>query len=56
VVASGGAGVPEHLFDVFDHASADAALIASMAHFGTYTIRQIKDYQAEKRIPLRMTW
>jgi cyclase len=56
VVASGGAGVPEHLFDVFDQASADAALIASMVHFGTYTIRQIKDYLAEKQIPMRMKW
>ncbi len=56
VVASGGAGVPEHLFAVFDRANADAALIASMVHFGTYSVRQIKDFLAEKKIPMRMAW
>jgi cyclase len=56
VVASGGAGTPEHLYDVFTKACADAALIASMVHFGTYTIRQIKDYLAGEKLPLRMEW
>jgi cyclase len=56
VVASGGAGTPEHLYDVFAQAKADAALIASMVHFGTYTIRQIKEYLAGKGIPMRMDW
>jgi imidazole glycerol-phosphate synthase subunit HisF len=54
VVASGGAGTPEHLYDVFTKASADAALIASMVHFGTYTIRQIKEYLAGRNLPMRM--
>jgi cyclase len=56
VVASGGAGKPEHLFDVFSKARADAALIASMVHYGTYTIRQIKEYLAHRQIPMRMEW
>ncbi|RPJ08577.1 MAG: imidazole glycerol phosphate synthase subunit HisF [Spirochaetaceae bacterium] len=54
VVASGGAGTPEHLFQVFANASADAALVASMVHFGTYSIRTIKEYLAERGIPVRM--
>ncbi len=43
VVASGGAGIPQHLVDVFTRARADAAIIASMIHTGEYTIAQIKD-------------
>jgi cyclase len=56
VVASGGAGVPQHLYDVFTEAHADAALIASMVHFGTYSIKQIKDYLVERNIPIRMDY
>ncbi|HEQ70954.1 MAG TPA: imidazole glycerol phosphate synthase subunit HisF [Spirochaetia bacterium] len=56
VVASGGAGTPDHLFDVFHHAHADAALIASMVHFGTYSVRGIKEHLAERGIPIRMDW
>ncbi len=56
VVASGGAGAPEHLYDVFTKACADAALIASMVHFGAYTIREIKEYLAGKKIPMRIDW
>jgi imidazole glycerol-phosphate synthase subunit HisF len=44
VIASGGAGRPEHLRDVLTTGCADAALIASMVHFGTYTISAIKSY------------
>ena len=43
VVASGGAGTPQHLVDVFNEGQADAAIIASMIHTGEYTIAQIKD-------------
>ena len=53
VVASGGAGRPEHLAQVFREASADAALIASMVHFGTHTIRGIKTYLEKQGIPVR---
>lgn len=56
VIASGGAGHPEHLFQVLTEGKADAALIASMTHFGTYSIRQIKDYLRERGIPVRYLW
>ncbi|ADN02529.1 imidazole glycerol phosphate synthase subunit HisF [Spirochaeta thermophila] len=54
VVASGGAGRPEHLRDVFIQGKADAALIASMVHYGAYTIPGIKRYLASEGIPVRM--
>ena len=53
VVASGGAGRPEHLLSVFRDARADAALIASMVHYGEWTIRGIKQYLTENRILVR---
>ncbi len=53
VIASGGAGVPEHLKDVFEKAGADAALIASMVHYGRYTVGQIKSYLSGEGIPVR---
>jgi cyclase len=56
VIASGGAGRPEHLADVLTEGKADAALIASMIHYGTYTIKGIKEYLDQKRIPMRLTW
>ena len=56
VVASGGAGRPEHLVTVFREAKADAAIVAGMIHTGDYTIRQIKDAMAAASIPVRMSW
>jgi cyclase len=56
VIASGGAGLPEHLADVLLQGKADAALIASMTHYGTFTVRQIKDYLKERGIPVRYPW
>ncbi len=56
VVASGGAGTPQHLVDVFKIAGADAAIVASMTHTGQYTIRQIKDDLVKAGVPTRMTW
>ena len=53
VIASGGAGTPEHLRDVFIKAGADAALIASMVHYNCYTVGQIKHYLAGRDIPVR---
>ncbi len=53
VIASGGGGTPEHLADVLKTGRADAALIASMVHYGTYTVEEIKDHLAEKDIPVR---
>ena len=54
VVASGGAGRPEHLEDVFKNGNADAALIASMVHYGDYTVQGIKEYLAASGVPMRM--
>jgi cyclase len=56
VVASGGAGAPQHLIDVFTAGEADAAIIASMIHTGEYTIRQIKDELIAAGIPIRRKW
>ncbi len=54
VVASGGAGTPEHLFKVFEDGNAHAALIASMVHYGHYTLDSIKQYLRDRDIPVRM--
>jgi cyclase len=56
VIASGGAGTSEHLFEVLIHGWADAALIASMTHYGTYTIKEIKSYLHDRGIKVRMNW
>jgi cyclase len=56
VIASGGAGTSEHLLDVLTTGYADAALIASMVHYGTYTIRQIKEFLQERGVKIRKTW
>lgn len=56
VIASGGAGQPQHLADVLTLASADAALVASMTHFGGFTIRQLKGYLHDRGIKVRLTW
>ena len=53
VVASGGAGKPEHLLEVFTTGRADAALIASMVHFGTYSVGEIKDYLRTRGVAVR---
>jgi cyclase len=54
VVASGGAGKPEHLADAVLLGKADAALAASIFHFGEYTIRQTKHVMAARGIPVRL--
>jgi imidazole glycerol-phosphate synthase subunit HisF len=56
VIASGGAGHPDHLAEVLTAGKADAALIASMIHYGTYTITGIKEYLDQRSIPMRLTW
>ncbi len=56
VIASGGAGKPEHLADVLTKGKADAALIASMVHYGTYTISEIKSFLANRGVKVRETW
>ena len=54
VVASGGAGSPDHMYQVLTQGHADAALAASIFHFGTYTVGQVKDYLAERDVPVRI--
>jgi len=54
VIASGGAGTLEHLYEAIVEGHADAVLVASIAHFGKYTIRQMKQYLASRGIPVRI--
>lgn len=54
VVASGGAGSPEHLFQVLTEGRADAALAASIFHYNEYGIPATKAYLAERGVPMRM--
>ena len=54
VVASGGAGKPEHLADAITIGKADAALAASIFHFGEYTIEETKRVMAERGIAVRL--
>jgi cyclase len=56
VVASGGAGHPAHLAEVFKQGKADAAIIAGMIHTGEYTIPQIKNDLIAAGIPIRKRW
>lgn len=54
VIASGGAGTLEHLYQAITQGKADAVLVASIVHFAKYTITQIKEYLAERGIPVRL--
>ncbi len=56
VIASGGAGEPQHLLHVLEEGCADAALIASMVHYGTFTIQGIKEYLAGNGVGVRRHW
>ena len=53
VIASGGAGKPEHFLDAFQKGKADAVLAASLFHFGEITIPELKEYLAGEGIPVR---
>jgi len=54
VIASGGAGNIEHLYQVLEKGLASAVLAASIFHFGDYTIQQAKNYLFNKNIPIRL--
>jgi cyclase len=54
VIASGGAGTLEHLYEAIINGGADAVLIASITHFGNYTIKQMKEYLADRGIPVNL--
>ncbi len=53
LVASGGAGDMEDFFNVFEQNAADAALAASLFHFGEFKIKEVKEYLQSKQIPMR---
>ena len=53
VIASGGAGTPEDLYQALSLGKADAVLAASIFHYGTYSIGEIKEYLAKQGIPIR---
>ena len=56
VIASGGAGLPEHLHEVLTEGAADAALVASMVHYGDYTVSALKHYLHDQGLKIRMSW
>jgi cyclase len=53
IIASGGAGNIEHMYDAFTKGKADAALAASIFHFGEYTIGEAKEYLKTKGVAVR---
>ena len=54
VIASGGAGAPEHFYDAFTEGKADAVLAASLFHFGEIPIPELKQYLSGRNIPVRL--
>jgi len=54
VIASGGAGTLEHLYDAIVDGAADAVLMASITHFADYTIKQMKQYLSRRGIPVNL--
>jgi cyclase len=54
VIASGGAGTLEHLYEALSEGKADAVLAASIFHYREYTIRQAKTYLRDKGVPVRL--
>jgi len=56
VIASGGAGNIDHIYEVLTEGKADAALVASIVHYGTYSIRQIKEELHARGVKVRMPW
>ena len=54
VIASGGAGKLEHLYEAIVKGNADAVLVASLFHYKEYTVRQAKEYLMERNIPVRI--
>jgi cyclase len=54
VIASGGCGHPRHMVDAVVEGKADAVLAATIFHFGTYRIREVKEYMAAQGLPVRL--
>jgi cyclase len=55
VIASGGGGEPEHLYEVLTEGRADAALVASIVHYDEYTVRGLKEYLRQRDVKVRMS-
>ncbi len=53
VIASGGVGTLDHFYEGFAYGKADACLAASVFHYGELTVREVKEYLAERNIPVR---
>lgn len=53
VIASGGCGSLEHFSQVFEETGCDAALAASLFHFGELTVPQVKEFLRRKNVPVR---
>ncbi|MCP4537446.1 MAG: imidazole glycerol phosphate synthase subunit HisF [Chloroflexi bacterium] len=56
VIASGGGGRPEHLYDVLTEGRADAALVASILHYDEYKINDLKDHLHRRGVKVRTSW
>lgn len=56
VIASGGAGHPQHMVEAVTEGRATAALIASIVHYGEYTIPELKEYMSSKGVRMRNSW
>ena len=54
VVASGGAGNCQHIYEAFNEGKAEAALLASLLHYGQLSVAEIKTYLQQKQVPIRM--
>ena len=54
VIASGGAGTLEHFYEAMTKGKADAALAASLFHYKELEIREVKEYLAQKGLPVRL--
>ncbi|WP_107668393.1 imidazole glycerol phosphate synthase subunit HisF [Cyanothece sp. BG0011] len=53
VIASGGAGNCEHIYEALTQGKAEAALLASLLHYGQLTIAEVKNYLSDRKIPVR---
>ncbi len=56
VIASGGAGTPEHLYEAFTKGHAGGVIVASIVHYGEYTCRQLKEYLHNRGVKMRMSF
>ena len=54
VIASGGAGKLEHLYEAIKNGGASAVLAASIFHYGQFTIKETKEYLKSKNVPVRL--